>query len=160
MKAWCICYTCSGSTVWYDLFVVTIYCSFRDIQDKTVGTLAQRISNQLLSLEGLRTHLEGVRDYLGLVAAGTLPKNHTILYQLQDIFNLLPNLNLQQFSKSFAIKFNDQLLVVYLASLIRAVVALHHLIQNKISNHEAEKQEGHKKEVTQYTRVCLSWLLY
>ena len=89
-----------------------------------------------------------MRDYLGLVAAGKLPKNHTILYQLQDIFNLLPNLNLQQFSKSFAIKFNDQLLVVYLASLIRAIVALHHLIQNKISNHEAEKQEGHKKEVT------------
>jgi len=124
----------------------------RDIQDKTVGTLAQRISNQLLSLEGLKTHLEGVRDYLSLVASGKLPKNHTILYQLQDIFNLLPNLNLQQFSKSFAIKFNDQLLIVYLASLIRAIVALHHLIQNKISNHEAEKQEGHKKEV-RYSRT-------
>ena len=127
--------------------IISPHYSYRDIQDKTVGTLAQRISNQLLSLEGLRTHLEGVRDYLGLVAAGKLPKNHTILYQLQDIFNLLPNLNLQQFSKSFAVKFNDQLLVVYLASLIRAIVALHHLIQNKISNHEAEKQEGHKKEV-------------
>lgn len=117
---------------------------YRDIQDKTVGTLAQRISNQLLSLEGLRTHLEGVRDYLSLVAMGKLPKNHTILYQLQDIFNLLPNLNLQEFSKAFAIRSNDQLLIVYLASLIRAIVALHHLIQNKITNHEAEK---HKKEV-------------
>lgn len=127
--------------------ILKINCCNRDIQDKTVGTLAQRISNQLLSLEGLRTHLEGVRDYLNLVAMGKLPKNHTILYQLQDIFNLLPNLNLQEFTKSFAIRSNDQLLIVYLASLIRAIVALHHLIQNKIANHEAEKQEGHKKEV-------------
>lgn len=38
------------------------------------------------------------------------------------------------------------MLVVYLASLIRSVVALHNLINNKISNRDAEKKEGQEKE--------------
>ena len=120
----------------------------RDIQDKTVGTLSQRISGQLLSLHGLQTHLEGIRDYLQKVANRKLPINHQILYHLQDIFNLLPNLNLEEFTKAFAVKTNDQLLVVYLASLIRSVIALHNLIGNKIANHKAEmrlEKEGDKK---------------
>ena len=113
----------------------------RDIQDKTVGTLSQRISSQLHSLQGLLKHLEHIRDYLQKVVSGKLPMNHTILYQLQDIFNLLPNLHLEEFATAFAVKTNDQLLLVYLASLIRSVLALHNLIGNKVSNTEAEKKD-------------------
>lgn len=114
----------------------------RDIQDKTVGTLSQQITSQVTSLQGLLDHLEGIRAYLERVATKRLPINHTILYLLQDIFNLLPNLNVDEFSKAFVVKTNDQLLVVYLASLIRAVIALHELIQNKVANREAERQEA------------------
>lgn len=70
--------------------------------------------------------------------------NHTILYQLQDIFNLLPNLHLEEFTTAFAVKTNDQLLLVYLASLIRSVLALHNLIGNKVTNNEAERKDGEK----------------
>ena len=124
----------------------SIFC--RDIQDKTVGTLSQRIAGQIHSLQGLQTHLEGIRDYLEKVAMKKLPINHQILYQLQDIFNLLPNLNLEEFTRSFAVKTNDQLLIVYVASLIRSVIALHNLIGNKVANREAEKleKEGEKKK--------------
>ena len=82
------------------------------------------------------------------MATKKLPINHQILYQLQDIFNLLPNLNLEEFTRSFAVKTNDQLLVVYVASLIRSVIALHNLIGNKMANREAERQEkeGEKKK--------------
>lgn len=107
-----------------------------------MGTLSQHITAQLQSLQGLATHLEGIRDYLTKVASKQLPINHTILYHLQDIFNLLPNLKLEQFTVSFAVKTNDQMLVIYVASLIRSVIALHNLISNKIANREAEKQEG------------------
>ena len=50
---------------------------------------------------------------------------------LQDAFNLLPNIgpDLQQ---SFAAKSNDLQLVIYVGSLIRAVLALHNLISNKV----------------------------
>ena len=125
-----------------------------------MGTLSQQITSQVTSLQGLLNHLEGIRTYLELVATKRLPINHTILYLLQDIFNLLPNLNVDEFSKAFVVKTNDQLLVVYLASLIRAVIALHELIQNKVANREAERQEAttsssaKKKDKEAKEQVC------
>ncbi|CAG0888220.1 unnamed protein product [Darwinula stevensoni] len=118
----------------------------RDIKDTTVGTLSQRVTNQLLGLKGLYTQIKGIRDYLSQVVVGTLPMNHAIIYQLQDIFNLLPNVTHPDFIKAMHVKTNDQLLVVYLASLIRSVIALHNLINNKLSNRDAEKKENIKKE--------------
>jgi 26S proteasome regulatory subunit N8 len=37
----------------------------------------------------------------------------------------------EQVVKSFAVKTNDELLVMYLSSLVRSVIALHNLIDNK-----------------------------
>lgn len=127
-------------------------CVCRDIQDKTVGTLSQSIGGQLQSLHGLQTHLAGIRDYLQKVSRGKLPINHQILYQLQDVFNLLPNLSIEEFSRSFAVKTNDQLLVVYVASLIRSVIALDNLIGNKVSISEAEKKDMEKKKEEQKSK--------
>ena len=50
------------------------------------------------------------------------------------MFNLLPDVMLSDFIKSMNITTNDQMLVVYLASLIRSSIALHNLIDNKITN--------------------------
>lgn len=36
----------------------------RDIKDTTVGTLSQRITNQLLGLKGLHSQMKDIRDYL------------------------------------------------------------------------------------------------
>jgi len=36
----------------------------RDIKDTTVGTLSQRITNQLLGLKGLHEQIREIRDYL------------------------------------------------------------------------------------------------
>lgn len=110
----------------------------RDIKDTSVGTLSQRIASQVLALKGLHQSLQTVRDYLGKVVNGDLPVNHVIAYQLQDIFNLLPNLNVEDLAKAFTTQTNDQLLVLYVASLIRSVIALHNLIDNKIAVRKAE----------------------
>ena len=67
---------------------------YRDIKDTTVGTLSQRITNQVHGLKGLNSKLLDIRSYLERVAAGKLPINHQIIYQLQDVFNLLPDVNL------------------------------------------------------------------
>ncbi|XP_032816139.1 26S proteasome non-ATPase regulatory subunit 7 [Petromyzon marinus] len=118
----------------------------RDIKDTTVGSLSQRITNQVHGLRGLQSRLGDIRTYLDRVAAGSMPINHQIVYQLQDVFNLLPDVDLREFIKSFYLKTNDQMLVVYLAALIRSVVALHNLINNKLANREAERKEGQEKE--------------
>ncbi|CAG9771959.1 unnamed protein product [Ceutorhynchus assimilis] len=116
----------------------------RDIKDTTVGTLSQRITNQLLGLKGLHSQLREIRDYLIQVSESKLPINHQIIYQLQDIFNLLPDINQLEFNKSFYVRNNDQMLVVYLSTLVRSIVALHNLINNKLTNKDAE--EGKKEE--------------
>jgi len=116
----------------------------RDIKDTTVGTLSQRITGQLMGLKGLHQQITDIKKYLDQVVDGTLPVNHTIIYQLQDIFNLLPDISTQEFVKSLYVKTNDQMLVVYLASMVRSVIALHNLINNKITNRDAEKKENEK----------------
>ena len=99
-------------------------------------------ANQLNGLKGLHLKLEEMHGYLAQVLDGKLPMNHQIMYHLQDIFNLLPDLVDPEFVKSVNVNTNDQMLVVYTASLIRSIIALHNLINNKLSNKEAEKKES------------------
>jgi len=117
-----------------------------------VSTLSTRVGDQLRSLKGLHQRLEEIQEYLGKVVAGSLPINHQIIYNLQDIFNRLPNLEDPDTTKSFSVKTNDQLLVIYLSSLIRSVIALHNLINNKIENKRAEDElDGVDKDGKQDT---------
>jgi len=116
----------------------------RDIKDTTVGTLSQHLTTQVVALKSLHSKLQDISVYLTQVSDGKLPVNHPIIYQLQDVFNLLPNLNVPDLMKAFTVKTNDQNLVMYTASIIRAVIALHSLINNKTTNRAAEK-EGSKK---------------
>lgn len=67
---------------------------------------------------------------------------------LQDIFNLLPDMSQKSMSESLYVKTNDQMLVVYLAALCRSIIALHNLINNKLTNRDAEKKEANKDPQT------------
>lgn len=97
-----------------------------------------------------------------------MPVNHAILGNLQDVFNLLPNLSTpkaaplggaangvgqagaidnSELARAMSIKTNDQLMAIYLSSLIRAITAFHDLIENKIQNkQQAEDKEAKKEE--------------
>jgi 26S proteasome regulatory subunit N8 len=118
----------------------------RDIKDTTIGTLSQRVTNQLAGLRGLSSQLGDIKDYLHQVSTGQLPVNHQIIYQLQDIFNLLPDVTHPEFVKALYVKTNDQMLVVYASSLCRSIIALHNLINNKLANRDAEKKDLAKKD--------------
>lgn len=113
----------------------------RDVKDASVSTLATEVSRKLASLKGLGSQMGDIKKYLKLVADGTLPVNHEILNYLQEILNLLPNLDLEEMVKSFAIETNDMMLVIYLAAMIRSVTALHNLINNKMERLQA-KEDG------------------
>lgn len=112
----------------------------RDIKDTTVSTLTHEISAKLSSLKSLHTKLREIETYVDNVLdpAVPLPPNNDIIGQLQDIFNLLPNLSEAELVRAFAIKTNDSMLSVYLAAVIRSVIALHNLIRNKIDNKRIE----------------------
>uniref|UniRef100_A0A1B0C6J9 26S proteasome non-ATPase regulatory subunit 7 n=1 Tax=Glossina palpalis gambiensis TaxID=67801 RepID=A0A1B0C6J9_9MUSC len=118
----------------------------RDIKDTTVGSLSQKITNQLMGLKGLNAQLSDIKNYLTRVGDGKMPINYQIVYQLQDIFNLLPDITSDQFTETMYIKTNDQMLVVYLASMVRSIIALHNLINNKLTNRDAEEGKGKTEE--------------
>eukprot|EP01135_Chromosphaera_perkinsii_P005634 Nk52_evm5s356 gene=Nk52_evmTU5s356 len=113
----------------------------RDITDNAVGTLSSNIVNKVSSVRSLKARLEDIHEYLQGVVSGKFPVNNQILSYLQDIFNLLPNLKLDELVKAFSIKTNDQMLVLYLSSMIRSVIALHNLVNNKLTNMEAERKQ-------------------
>mmetsp|Transcript_19199 Transcript_19199/g.48538 ORF Transcript_19199/g.48538 Transcript_19199/m.48538 type:complete len:109 (-) Transcript_19199:70-396(-) len=79
-----------------------------------------------------------------------MPVNHEITFLMQEVFNLLPNLNVEELVRAFSVKTNDMMLVIYISSLVRSVVALHNLINNKLTLKEAElesdKDKAKKKE--------------
>ncbi|KKA29753.1 hypothetical protein TD95_004500 [Thielaviopsis punctulata] len=135
----------------------------RDIRDVAVGTLSTRLTNQLQSLQGLHHRLRDIAAYLQKVVNGDLPVNHAILGSLQDVFNLLPNLSAPKGSKdldsssdasadiselqhAMSVKSNDQLMAIYLSSLIRAITAFHDLIDNKIQNRQQQEEKEASKE--------------
>lgn len=134
----------------------------RDIRDVAVGTLSTRITSQLQSLQGLHLRLRDIGQYLQKVLNGELPVNHAILGNLQDVFNLLPNLSTptttpqvnggtsstenSELARAMSIKTNDQLMAIYLSSLIRAITAFHDLIENKIQNRQQQEEKESKKE--------------
>lgn len=110
----------------------------RDVKDASISNLTTSIQEKVNSLKSLNEHIKEMEEYLNNVCSGKLPVNHQIINQIQDIFNLLPNLNVEELVRSFSVKTNDMMLVIYLSSVIRSVVALHNLINNKIANRDAE----------------------
>ena len=64
--------------------------------------------------------------------AGKLPVNHDIMGGLQDVCNLLPNTDVGELMRAFSVKSNDMMLAIYVASLVRSVLALHNLLNNKV----------------------------
>ena len=71
-----------------------------------------------------------------VIGGGTLKPNQEIIANMQTILNLLLNLNVEELVKSVLVKTNDMHMVIYLSALIRSVVALHDLVDNKIRYNE------------------------
>ncbi len=60
----------------------------------------------------------------------------------QDVFNLLPNLKLPEMVKNFSVKSNDYMYVLYISSLVRSILSLHTLINNKINGKDIEIEKA------------------
>jgi len=120
----------------------------RDVKDTNISTLATSINQKITGLKSLIERLEEMHQYLDEVVHSKLPINHTIINHMQEIFNLLPNLNDESLVAAFNVKTNDHMLAIYLSGLIRSVIALHNLINNKLENQDLyeEKKKTDKKE--------------
>lgn len=132
----------------------------RDIRDQAAGNLSLRVTQTYQSLLGLHQKLREIASYLDKVYQKKLPINHTILGKLQNVFNLLPNLSnasmdasgkgsnnqvpsqtANPLSTAFTIKTNDELMIVYISTLVRAIIAFHDLIENKLENKKLNEKK-------------------
>ena len=104
----------------------------RDINDPSTSILAMKIKQKVSGLAGLGSRLVEIQKYLQNVIDEKIPLNHNILYNLQNILNFIPNLNIEELVRAMLVKTNDLHLVMYLSSLVRSVIALHDLLMNKI----------------------------
>lgn len=119
----------------------------RDIKDIGAGgSLSDKIQTQLSSLKGLSGCIADLHTYIGMVTEKKLPVNHEISYLLQNVLNLLPDMEVNDFVSAMTAKTSDQMLVVYLSALVRATIALHNLINNKISNKKEETEREQKED--------------
>lgn len=112
----------------------------RDIKDASQGELSKKVSDKLLGLKVLVNKLKEMKDYLEKVVEGKYRYNQAIINNYQDIFNLLPNLKVEEMVRNFSVKSNDYMYVIYVSSLIRSILSLHDLINNKIHLKESEAE--------------------
>lgn len=113
----------------------------RDVKDaEAPGSLAARLNARLASVRGLSQRLREIRSYLESVAEGTLPLNQEVLTMMQEAMLLVGRTvnSGAEVTEAFAVKTNDMMLGVYIGSVVRAIAALHDLINNKIALGEAE----------------------
>ena len=137
----------------YEAEEVGVEHLLRDVNDPTISTLAERIRHQITALKGLRNRLSEMSRYIDDVANGKRKVNNQIIYNIQTIVNKLPNLNLSKLVQSFMVKTNDIYLVLYVASIIRSITALHDLVNNKLKFRDmktaAQKKEEDEKKKKQ-----------
>merc|ERR1712194_31477 len=114
----------------------------RDIQNASASTLAVRVGHKISALKALAMRLKEISEYLKQVVAGKLPMNKEITYQLQEIFNLLPDQDSEELVRSFALETNDMMLALYVGSMLRSTVALHNLINNKVKSRGDKEKKG------------------
>ena len=110
----------------------------RDVKDNAVTDLTTKITNKLDSLRALQQQLSSIEAYLQAVQTGKLPKNPSILYNLQEIFNLLPDVHSPEARKALTVANNDQSMMIFTGSVIRSIIALHELINNKVEDNSSE----------------------
>jgi 26S proteasome regulatory subunit N8 len=110
----------------------------RDIHDPTISSVASLIKEKVTGLQTLRTKLLECQQYLESCIQssesgnGSAKVNPDIIANLQTIVSLLPNLNTNDLILSIMKQSNDMYMAIYLASLIRTIMALHDLVNNKI----------------------------
>lgn len=109
----------------------------RDVKDNAVTDLSTKITNKLDSLRALQQQLSSIESYLKSVQTGKLPRNPAILYRLQEIFNLLPDVHSPEARKALTVANNDQSMMIFAGSVLRSVIALHELINNKVEDQTA-----------------------
>jgi len=114
----------------------------RDVQDQEhVPTLTEELRQKKTGLAILKERVQLIRKYLVEVKEGKMPINQDILYLLQELFNIMPDVNNPTLKASIIKTNNDQTLSIYVASIVQAVLSLDQVITNRAENLQDTKPQ-------------------
>jgi len=130
----------------YEAEEVGVEHLLRDINDPSVSHLAGEIRRKLQGLIGLTDRLKQISQYLQNVIDDKVPHNHEILYNIQKMVSLLPNLGVETLVKALFVQSNDAHLVLYVSAMIRSVITLHDQVLNKIKLKDVEEQRDREEK--------------
>ena len=112
------------------------------------------MNDKVTSIKALIQRLTEIKTYMSNVINKRIPLNPTIINNIQEIFNYLPNFETEDIIKSLSNQTNNNYLVLYLGWLVKTIIALHKLINNKIMLKEEEKlpekKEAEKKKEDEF----------
>ncbi|CAD8126544.1 unnamed protein product [Paramecium sonneborni] len=103
----------------------------REINNVDTQSLSAKAEQKINGVKGMNKKIAQIQQYLTLIQQGKVKPNQLIINNLQEILNYLPNLGAQDVVSAFTTKNNDNMLTIYLASLMRSIIAYHNLINNQ-----------------------------
>ena len=118
----------------------------RDVNSDSVArirTLSGDAQERSSSLLALADQLHRAQNYLRRVEAGELPPSPKIIFALQEILNVLPEWNVGATADTKDVEAirrvtHDDMMIIYLSTLIRSTIAMHGLIDNQLDRQREE----------------------
>lgn len=121
----------------------------RELRDLNMDSLQNQLSAKVQSLVALKDKVLRIAEYLEETAASRKKVDQQILFALQRIISLLPKVLSPEMKRALASRVNENYLGLYVSGIVKSVVAIHNLLNNRIKPLEElkEKQEKAEKEL-------------
>ena len=133
----------------------------REIKDLNMDSLKNRLENKIKSLGSLEAKIATIVQYLDDVAEGRKRSDKQIIATLQEIMSKLPKIVSEDLKRIMSTEMNNNYISLYVSAVLKNVVNIHNLLNNKISaleerkelaealkNKEDQKKEEKKEEVS------------
>lgn len=118
----------------------------REIKDLNMDTLQVKLNNKVMSLLAIEKKISVINKYLEEVISGVRKSDPQILLTLHEVMSRLPKVMSEEFKKVLSENINDNYLTLYTSSLVKGVIGIHNLLNNRIKNMEDVKAEEEAKK--------------
>lgn len=120
----------------------------RDIGPANYNSVSQGVAETLASLQGLSSYIDEIVRYLGAIQEGKLPLKQEIFEKIQSVVYELPLLATPEVHRALLAQDNSDAAVTLVSLIMRTVIALNKLINNKIKTQLSEKRAPKKDTET------------
>lgn len=121
----------------------------REIKNLNMDSLKSKLENKIKSLASLENKISTIVGYLEAVGEGKKRGDKQIILVLQEIMSKLPKLISEDLKSIMSAEMNNNYINLYATSILKNVVNIHNLLNNRIKAIEDRKElaEASKKQI-------------